>query len=223
MRAAGPVAPRSPMMPLRPDESAAADVRGASSTARRLPDGWRLRRAAPEDAHAVADFAVRVFRETYDCQHGGASRTEDVEAYLAEYLTRETIARDLADPAVTIVVAETPEGALAGYVQLRAGSRPEPGARVDPARIPGDAPTMEIARMYVDQRWHGRGVAAPLFRSALDLARESAAVTWLCVFRLNARAVAFYEKQGLRVAGTQTFVMGEERQEDWLMASPPGT
>ena len=166
---------------------------------------------------------MRVFRETYDRKHGGASRSEDVEAYLAEFLTRETIARDLADPAVTIVVLETPAGALGGYVQLRDGSRPEPGAQVDPAAIPADAPTMEVARMYVDRPWHGRGVAAPLFRAALDLAAESGAVAWLCVFRGNPRAIAFYEKQGLRLAGTQTFVMGEERQEDWLLASPPGT
>ena len=40
---------------------------------------------------------------------------------------------------------------------------------------------------------------------------------WLGVWEKNPRAIAFYTKQGFALAGTHSFVMGDEAQTDFEM------
>ncbi len=176
------------------------------------PAAPRLRRAEVADAAALAAFAARLFRETYgpaaDPALSGGSRPEDVEAYVAPHFAPALQAAELADPALTTLVAEAADGAFAAYAQLRA---PSP----HPAAPPGAA---EVARFYVDWPWQGRGVAGALMAALVDAARAAGArALWLAVLQRNARAVGFYRREGFRVAGTGTFRMGAEVQHDWIM------
>jgi ribosomal protein S18 acetylase RimI-like enzyme len=43
---------------------------------------------------------------------------------------------------------------------------------------------------------------------------------WLCVWQENPRAIAFYGKQGFITVGSQIFILGTDRQLDWVMARP---
>ncbi len=175
-------------------------------------DAPRLRRAAPADAEALAAFAARLFRETYgpagDPALGGGSRLTDVDAYAGPHFGPDRQRGELADPALTTLVAEGPGGALAAYAQLRA---PSPHPDAGPAAA-------ELARFYVDRPWQGRGVAGAMMAAVVDAAGASGApALWLAVLQRNARAVAFYRRHGFRVAGTSTFRMGAEVQDDWIM------
>jgi ribosomal protein S18 acetylase RimI-like enzyme len=182
-----------------------------------LPAGLRLRRAGVDDAPAVAAFAARAFRDTY----GAESGTDDVEAYVRDHLTPTAFSAELADQGAVVLVAESDHGQLAGYVQLRAGQRPE-SPDLDLAVLPPGAFPIEVARLYVDRPWHGRGVAAALLGQAVAAANALPdACVWLSVYQRNPRAVAFYRKRGLVVAGTQTFDLGRDRQLDWVMAWRP--
>jgi ribosomal protein S18 acetylase RimI-like enzyme len=61
-------------------------------------------------------------------------------------------------------------------------------------------------------------VADALLAAAVDAARAAGApAVWLAVYRRNARAVAFYRRRGFREAGTGTFRLGAEVQDDWIM------
>jgi ribosomal protein S18 acetylase RimI-like enzyme len=176
------------------------------------PAAPAIRRALPADAAALAGFAARLFRETYgpaaDPALSGGSRAEDVEAYVGPHFTPARQAAELADPALTTFVAVASNGAFAGYAQLRA---PSP----HPAAGPRGA---ELARLYVDPAWQGRGVADALMAAVTAAAREGGApALWLAVLRRNARAVAFYHRHGFTPAGTSTFPMGAEVQHDWIM------
>ena len=51
----------------------------------------------------------------------------------------------------------------------------------------------------------------------------SSALLWLNVYQRNARAVAFYAKWGFVRAGVQRFVMGDDVQDDWILARTPDT
>jgi len=179
-----------------------------------------LRRATPADVARLTAFAARAFRETY----ASICRTEDVEAHVAEHLTTDAVDATLADPAITVTIAELADGAgatgIAGYVQLRAGGMPGSAARLDPALFPPGARTLEVARLYVDPAYHGRGVAHTLMAHARAEAAGAGALLWLSAFTRSPRAIAFYRKIGMTPAGTQTFIMGEDAQEDWVMVDP---
>lgn len=171
-----------------------------------------FRVADPADAPRLAELMARTFRETYDEAHGGVCRTADVDAYVAGHFGAERQAREIADAAMRTIVAEV-DGALAGYAQLRYGA-PTP-ARDGPRPV-------EIARFYVDRPWQGRGVAQALMRAAVDAA-AGADPLWLGVFQRNVRACAFYARQGFVRAGTATFVMGDDVQDDWILVYDPAT
>lgn len=173
------------------------------------PTPERIHRAVPEDAPALSALAARLFHETYI----GQNRAEDMQAYIAEHFTPAIQAEELADPAFRALLVSVEEE-LAGYACLRTGAAP--------AEVPAGIP-MEVARFYVDSRWQGKGVAPRLMDACVSEARDSGCdLLWLGVWKENARAIRFYEKQGFRIVGTLLFRLGGDLQEDHLMVRRVG-
>lgn len=165
-----------------------------------------LRPGRPEDAARLAEFAARVFRETF----GPDNRPEDMAEYLATTYGPEQQARELADPSYHTLLLEE-EGALAGFAQLR---------RSTPAACVSGPEPIELYRFYVDRAFHGRGLAQRLMDAVRAAAAERGGQTlWLGVFERNARAIRFYQKCGYVVAGNAEFFVGRDRQTDLVMVA----
>jgi ribosomal protein S18 acetylase RimI-like enzyme len=65
----------------------------------------------------------------------------------------------------------------------------------------------------------GRGVGAALMQACLEEAgRRGCETVWLDVWERNPRAIAFYRKWGFAEVGNQAFQLGEDLQNDILMA-----
>jgi ribosomal protein S18 acetylase RimI-like enzyme len=160
--------------------------------------------ARPEDAGDLAQLMERTFRDAF----GAANRPEDLAAHVARSYGLAQQQRELADPAVTTLLAQV-EGDLAGYAQIRRGDAP--------AAVTGPAP-IQLWRFYLDQRWHGRGVAQTLMDAAKRRARQLGGETlWLGVWEENPRGIAFYRKSGFSVAGHFLFHVGDDPQRDLIM------
>src|SRR5688572_10158659 len=108
---------------------------------RPMPDSDEItfRRATVEDAAALAEFARRVFVETYAADN----TPEDMAQYVGAAFGEARQAEELADPAVATVVGEA-AGRMAAYAQLRRGAAPA---------CVGGAEPVEIMRFYVDGPW----------------------------------------------------------------------
>lgn len=185
-----------------------------------MPDSLHVRPATPADAEALAALAERTFRDTFAYQN----TPEDMEAYLRGNFTLRHVRDELADPANTFLLvfvgdAPPPSGARtgagtgalqpAGYAKLRTGE-------VDPA-VTGPDP-IELHRLYVDRGALGHGLGAALMRACLDAARTMGHRTlWLGVWDRNARGIAFYEKWGFTTVGEHDFLLGADRQNDFIM------
>jgi ribosomal protein S18 acetylase RimI-like enzyme len=166
---------------------------------------FTIRTAAPADAERLSELAVRTFRDTY-AEH---NRPENMAQYLTAHFSRRHQAEELADPQVATVVAEAGRQ-LIGYAQLRRGNPPD--------CVPG-TDRLELSRFYVDRPWHGRGVAQAIMAASVSEATERGAQTlWLGVWERNSRGIAFYRKCGFADVGTQTFLLGSDRQNDRVMA-----
>ena len=138
------------------------------------------------DAHRLAEFAERTFRETF----AAFNTVEDMTLHCSRNYGEAIQADELADPAWASFAAAR-EGTIVGLVQVRwhdsmpTGSeghadRPNEQGRAEPTR---DA---EILRFYVDSRWHGGGIAAVLMRHALaEAASGNARRVWLGVWERN--------------------------------------
>ena len=89
-----------------------------------------------------------------------------------------------------------------------------------PDAVRGALP-LELKRLYVLRAWHGQRVAQALMDAALAAAALAARErSGSGVWERNPRAIAFYEKYGFTRVGEHTFVLGADRQTDWLLARP---
>lgn len=169
----------------------------------RTPD-LTIRQATVEDAALLAELGSRTFADTF----ARDNTPEDMAAYLAATFAQALQRRELEDPAVTVLIGERERHPVA-YAMLREGEAPE--------SVTGSAP-IELARFYVDRPGHGRGIAPQLLAHALETAAARGAGTlWLGVWERNARAIAFYRKQGFEDVGSHAFVLGSDVQTDRLM------
>lgn len=171
-----------------------------------------IRNASPQDAETLAPFAATVFRQTFegDPDH----RPEDMALHLASAYSAAQLARELETASIVYFLAES-ANSLVGYAKLCQ----EP----PPACVSGPDP-IEIARLYVDFNWHGRGVANRLMERAFEHASSLGCRTiWLGVWRRNHRARRFYEKWGFRHVGDHPFLFGSDPQRDevYVRSVPP--
>ena len=83
--------------------------------------------------------------------------------------------------------------------------------------ITADRP-VELSRLYSHQKHLGQGVGQSLMDACFERAQaEGRDVMWLGVWEYNPRAQRFYERNGFRVVGKHTFLLGSDPQTDLLM------
>jgi ribosomal protein S18 acetylase RimI-like enzyme len=163
-----------------------------------------IRPAQRGDAVALAALAERTFRATF----GASNSVEHMRRHCAGSYGEAIQAGEIADARVRTLLGYR-GGQLAGFAQLRL---------VGPAPACVTVPAVEIQRLYVDEPWHGQGVAAALMRALLGLAAAAGAPrVWLGVWEHNARAMAFYRKFGFREVGAHDFDFGGDLQRDLVM------
>ncbi len=164
------------------------------------------RPATPADAKALADFAGRLFVESYQQWTDPA----ELQDYVATQLNEDVLLRELQDTQRTTFLAFGEGDELVGYAQVTIGDWPECDVdAVHPA---------QLKRIYVDRRWQGRHIAAELLaRVEATALQHNCDVIWLAVWEINERAIAFYEKHRFHVVGRQGF-MGSTDPTDYVMA-----
>ncbi|HYI22519.1 MAG TPA: GNAT family N-acetyltransferase [Candidatus Limnocylindrales bacterium] len=174
-----------------------------------------IRIADPDDAAALSELGARTFVEAF----GADNTPEDVAAHLAATFTSERLAEEITDSSSRMLLAEI--GSIpAGYAKLHWVDAPE--------CVSGPEP-VELARIYVLAEWHGHGVGRALMERCIEEALSAGAQTmWLGVWERNQGAIAFYRKLGFAHVGYKDFMLGSDRQHDWVMQrdlrqSPPTT
>jgi diamine N-acetyltransferase len=166
-----------------------------------------IRHAISNDVPALTAFARRVFHETFAADNDPA----DMAAYLAEAFSAGKQEAELANLRRTCLLAEM-DGVLVGYACLMDGAAH--------AGVEGVHP-VELERFYVDQAWHGRGIAAPLMEATIRVAESCRGdALWLGVWERNHKAIRFYRKWGFARVGAQTFRLGSDVQRDHVMCRP---
>jgi len=164
-----------------------------------------VRMGTPVDNILLAELGKRSFYDLF----AKDNTPEDMAAYLEASFSPDIQAEKLADPNITFLIAEIDQRP-AGYSQLHLGSSsPE---------IEGIRP-LEIVRIYSDKLWIGRGVGPALMSASINFAEQKGCdIVWLGVWQKNPRAIAFYQKWGFNIVGTQTFQLGSDLQHDFVMS-----
>ena len=169
------------------------------------PEGCVLREAGRQDAPLLAQLGERCFREAWH----EYSTPGDMDAYCAANFNLTATLADLGRTDVGFLVTEC-GGEAAGYLRWATGPAPDCVTATSP---------LEVSRIYVLRRWHGRGVGPALMAECLRRASEQGHdVAWLAVWQRAPQPLAFYRKWGFEVIGTATFQLGADVQDDYVMA-----
>ena len=128
--------------------------------------------------------------------------------YVAENFSSEKLATEIADTNAHFLLLENKSG-LVGYVKLQQGTI---------ADCVATEHTIELARIYVDPDIIGVGLGAQLMQAAIEAATtlETKSI-WAAVWEKNLRAIDFYKKWGFEKVGERSFMLGNEKQNDWVM------
>lgn len=173
-----------------------------SSTGALLPV---IRPATLKDAKKLARLAERTFRETFS----DTNSAENMDLHCAASYSENLQAAELADPQYITFVAEA-DDQLVAYAQIHFG--------LPPACVPSIRAS-EIQRLYVEQAWHGKGLAQQLMQTCLDtIEKQSMDMAWLGVWEHNPRAIAFYRKFNFYECGDHVFSVGNDPQRDIILA-----
>lgn len=168
------------------------------------PAAPTIRRAVADDAPMLAELARRTFLDAF----GATTDPHDLALHTARSYGVPQQAAEIAHPGMVTLIAEV-DGRPAAYAQVR---------RITPPSCVEDEDAVEISRFYVDQGWHGRGIAQRLMRAALAEARGMGARTaWLMVYEHNHRALAFYGKEGFREVGRHGYIFGNALEMDRVL------
>lgn len=163
-----------------------------------------IRKATSSDLGDLLHVARTAFLQAFTA----GNKPENVSAYLEEAFNLDQFGKELANPASTFFLAEL-EGELIGYAKVN----------LVPAQTDvHDPKSLEISRLYVLEEYLGLGVGKILFDHSIAFAKQNQKkYLWLGVWEKNARAIRFYEKNGLRIFGSHPFPFGDEIQTDYLM------
>jgi ribosomal protein S18 acetylase RimI-like enzyme len=168
------------------------------------PSEITTRRAVPADAALLAELAASTFSDTFAADN----TPENLTQYLAEAFGEKVQRAELEDPDVGVFFAER-NGAVVGYVMLREGPAPEEASGFD---------VLEIARLYARRQDKGSGVGRALMQRAIGeaVARGKDAI-WLAVWERNTPAREFYRRWEFFEAGSKSFKLGDDLQNDLVM------
>jgi len=165
-----------------------------------------LRPAIVSDVEAISSLIGRVWSKNF----AYSVTPDDLVDFLQTKLHPESIAKEIADTEnVRFITALNDLKEVIGVVQLvRRTTKP---FLTSPRPV-------EIKRLYVDDTYHGKGLAKGLVGAAEDWASEEGyGGVWLGVWEGNERAIAFYKKMGLETKGELFFYVGQSERRDWVM------
>lgn len=163
-----------------------------------------IRVATTADLANLRKLAIDAFINAYAV----FNKETDMQQYLKENFSEDVLRAELTNPEIVILVAEQ-ENEILGYVKL------VPGGSED---LKFNRP-LEIARLYSAVQAIGSGIGKMLVTAVWDFARKNSYDgIWLGVWQKNFRAVNFYQREGFRITGVTDFKLGDDVQDDFVMA-----
>lgn len=153
---------------------------------------------------ALQAIAKQTFTETF----GSQNTAEDLAKFLSEEYDFDKLKAEVENPE-SFYYFYYFEDELAGYLKLNVGA----------AQTESDYPeSLEIQRIYVLQKYQGKRIGLAMMQQALAVAEElKKPQVWLGVWENNFKAQAFYQKSGFKKVGSHDFILGDDKQTDYIL------
>jgi ribosomal protein S18 acetylase RimI-like enzyme len=154
------------------------------------------------------DTLLAFSRETFYEFFAKWNNIVNMDAYAAIAFNPQKIHAELSNPNSEFYFAML-NAEVAGYLKLNFN-----GAQTELK----DKNALEIERIYVSGKYHGKHIGKQLLDFATDIAlNKRFSYVWLGVWEHNDKAIGFYEHYGFQAFSSHEFMLGDDKQTDLLM------
>ncbi len=163
-----------------------------------------IREVTSNDVELLKNIMSSTFRESYEILDG----KEAIDLYINQYFKIDDLVRLISQKGSHLYLVHL-LGNPIGYLQLN-----EPGYQSDLE----EKECIEIQRIYLLKEFQGKGYGTMMMNwieqkvKTLHYSR-----IWLGVWKLNPKAVNFYNKLGYQIFGSHSFPMASGTDSDYLM------
>ncbi len=165
----------------------------------------KITRVQLEDSQKLLQIGWQTF---YDAFGPPVNSEENIQSYLSEKFTLDTILQELQNPNSEFYFSLISDQ-ITGYIKINTGE-------AQTEQVEGEG--LEIERIYVVKEHQGKNIGQHLFQKALQLAKvKSKKFLWLGVWDKNLRAIKFYQRNGFEIFDKHGFTLGTEAQTDVMM------
>jgi ribosomal protein S18 acetylase RimI-like enzyme len=163
-----------------------------------MMDDFHISRTTMDELAALRTISIATFVQAFAKDNS----PENIEAYISTAFDEEQLKAELLEPESEFYLAKKDEQII-GYLKIN---------------LSHIESSLEVERIYIDEPYHGKGVAQQLMSAALERARQTNFVrVWLGVWEHNPKAIRFYIKYGFEPYGKHIFLLGDDEQTDILM------
>lgn len=150
-----------------------------------------------------------IMRETFTDTFASEQSAEDLNAFLDKNYNQPVLKRELANQDSETFFYKV-DGQPAAYLKVNWNAA-QTEKQFENA--------LEIQRIYVRQQFQKLHIGGILMRHALEIAQQqNRDQIWLGVYEHNLNAQGFYQHYGFKRVGQHTFMVGTDRQTDFLLA-----
>ena len=150
----------------------------------------------------------KIGRETFIETFSESNSEENMKNYLDQGFSNEKLITELTDENSEFYFAST-DNEIIGYLKVNFG---------DSQTELKDNKSVEIERIYVSKKFHGKSIGQLLYDKAIAIAKQrEAEYVWLGVWEENLRALSFYKKNGFVQFDKHIFKLGDDEQTDIMM------
>jgi ribosomal protein S18 acetylase RimI-like enzyme len=167
-------------------------------------DQITITRASITDLLELQNIGITCFKETFSSMNS----EENMNAYLQKSFSTAQLISELSDPNSEFYIAKL-NALVIGYLKVNSG---EAQTEIK------DQKSLEIERIYVLSKFHGKKFGQLLYEKALAISKQKkVSYVWLGVWEKNQKAILFYQKNGFAIFDTHIFKLGNEVQTDFMM------
>ncbi|QHQ60357.1 GNAT family N-acetyltransferase [Anaerocolumna sedimenticola] len=165
---------------------------------------YSIRECTKDDLPVLREISYQTYDDTFRDKNSSSS----MNAYLEQAFDTRKLRKELSNSYSVFYFLYIGEE-LAGYLKLN-----DYKVQTDI----NDPQSLEIERIYIKKKFHGRGFGKLLLKKSIEVAaNKSKSYIWLGVWEKNDNALSFYQKNGFYKMGEHSFFMGQEEQTDYLM------
>lgn len=167
-------------------------------------ENLEIRRVMLSDINQLQKICRQTFFETFS----DLNTEENMKKYLEEGFSIEKLTSEIQDEYSELYFTVL-DNDLIGYLKINFGK--------SQTEVKDDN-SLEIERIYVLQKFHGKKIGQLLYEKAIAIAKQKHMdYVWLGVWEENPRAIRFYQKNGFVEFDKHIFKLGDDEQTDIMM------